>query len=187
MAILKNVNVYYVKCNPRRPNPKYNRANPTWEVQLRTTDKSVKSEWEKMGLLPKPVLPDDGDPYWRLNLRKKSIKNDKTPSSPVVVVDAKMNPLDPETIGNGSVANVRIFQYEYKKADGTQGIAAVLMGLQILKYVKYESRKQDDFCEEEQETEVVDAQSGGSDDEDFAEVGSTPEPRNTAVGDDADY
>lgn len=167
MAILKDVQIYYVKCDPKRPNPKYNKTNPTWEVQLRTSEKAVKAEWEKLGLQPKPVMPDDGDPYWRLNLRKKSIKLDKTPAGPVVVVDGQMNPMDPNTIGNGSVANVRVFQYEFTRGDGSRGIAAVLMGIQVTKYIKYEgSRGGNEDFEDVGATEVVEDE--GGDDEDFA-------------------
>lgn len=182
MAILKDVTIFYVKCDPARPNPKYNKQNPTWEVQLRTTQKAVKAEWEKLGLQPKPVMPDDGDPYWRLNLRKKSIKLDKTAAGPVVVVDGKMNPMDPNTIGNGSTANVRIFQYEFTRGDGSTGIAAVLMGIQVTKYIKYESSRKDDF-EDVGDTEVMGEM--GGDDEDF--VPTTTHVTSTKVPADAEY
>ena len=143
--------LYFCKLDPERPNAKFNRENPTWEVQIRTTDREVKKDWESKGLLVKAVVPDEegASPYWRVNLRKKSIKNSGEKSSPVPVVDGKLRPLDPNTIGNGSIGNIRIYQYEYPKKDKTgKGIVSVLMGVQIIKHVVYTPKPRDDEFEE---------------------------------------
>ena len=143
--------LYFCKLDPARPNAKFNRENPTWEVQIRTTDREVKKDWESKGLLVKAVVPDEegASPYWRVNLRKKSIKNSGEASSPVPVVDGKLKPLDPNTIGNGSVGYVRIYQYEYPKKDKTgKGLVSVLMGVQITKHVVYTPKPRDDEFEE---------------------------------------
>ena len=146
MAIIKNVEMWFAKLDPLRPNAKYNKDNPTWELQIRTTDKAEKATWVEMGLAVKAILPDDGAPYWRVNLRKKSIKSSKEAAAPVEVLDADLNPLDPNTIGNGSIGNLRIFQYEYPKADGSRGLACVLMGVQVITHVMYvPAPRQDGF------------------------------------------
>jgi hypothetical protein len=146
MAIIKNVEMWFAKLDPLRPNAKYNKDNPTWELQIRTSDKNEKAAWVDMGLSVKAVLPDEGAPYWRVNLRKKSVKTSKEASSPVEVLDANLEPLDPNSIGNGSIGNIRIFQYEYPKADGSRGIACVLMGIQVLTHILYvPAPRQDGF------------------------------------------
>lgn len=107
MAILKNVELYYVKCNPKRPNARLNPDNPTWELQGRTKSKDQKKEWESHGIKVHVVRVDKDDDespvaYYRMNLRKKSIKAENgEKAGPPEVVDGKRNPLNPDTIGNG--------------------------------------------------------------------------------------
>jgi len=153
---IENAPLYFCKLDPKRPNAKFNRDNPTWEVQIRTTDKEQKKDWESKGLLVKVVVPDeDGvETYWRVNLRKKSIKNSGEAASPVVVVDGNLNPIDPNTIGNGSIGNVRVYQYEYPKKDKSgKGLVSVLMGVQVTKHLVYKPKPRDDeFQEADMET-----------------------------------
>lgn len=153
MAIIKQAEIWYTKLNPKRPNAKYNKKNPTWELQLRTTSKEVKKNWEAMNLRPKAVLPeDDTPPYWRVNLRKKSINSEGEPSGPVKIVDGQLREIDPDSIGNGSVGNIRIFQYKYTGEDG-EGIASVLMAIQLTKHIVYVPKpRDDDFDMTETET-----------------------------------
>ena len=154
MAILKNVEIWHPRLDPRRPNDRFNKLNPTWEVQMRTTEKSVKKEWEEMGLFVKAIVPDEGKPYWRVNLKKKTGKTDGTKSKPVKVIDGKMNELDPNTIGNGSIANVRVLQREYTRP-GTeeQAIATTLMGVQVTRLVPYNFEAGEDFQEDDFQTD----------------------------------
>jgi hypothetical protein len=143
MPILSDVEIWYVKCNPKRPNAKHNKKNPTWEAQVRTRDKAQREYWNSLGLAVKSMIPDDGAaPYWYVNLRKKSIKEkDGEAASPVSVVDGNLADVDPDTIGNGSNANVRIYQYEY----GDEGKkASVLMGIQLTRHIVYTPKPRDD-------------------------------------------
>ena len=153
MAIIKDCSIWFAKLDPKRPNSKFNKKNPTWELQIRTNDKNVKKEWEALGLGVKPVVPDEGEPYFRVNLRKKSIKEDGEPASYVKVVDGNLKDVDPNTVGNGSIGNIRIFQYKYKN-DGKEGTASVLMGIQLTRHILYKAKPRDDDFEET-ETEVV--------------------------------
>jgi len=153
MPILKNCEVWFVKADPKRPNAKFNKKNPTWECQIRTTSKDIKKEWEALKLPVKAIVPDDGEAYFRVNLRKKSIKEDGEKSSPVKVINGKMEEVDPNSIGNGSIANVRVFQYEYTKEGGGTGVASVLMGVQLVKHLMYTPKpRDDDFDEGDTET-----------------------------------
>ena len=174
MAILRDCELWFPKLDPKRPNAKFNKENPTWEVQIRTTSKERKMEWELLNLPVVAVIPDNGAPYFRVNLRKKSIKTDKTLASPVTVVNGSLDNIDPNSIGNGSVANIRIFQYSYSKHTGEQGLTSVLMSIQVTKHVvfKYKARD-DDFTMSE--TETIEPDDMGDDDE-TSQQAPTPTP-----------
>lgn len=167
MAILKNAEMWFAKLDPKYPNARMNKQNPTWELQLRTADLEQKKEWENLGLKPKlivgkegednegePILNKDGKKQWRVNLKKKSLDKNKEPAKHVSVVNGHLEPLEPNTIGNGSIGNIRIYQYEYEKADGTKALASVLMGVQVKKHVVYTPKARDDDFEME-ETETI--------------------------------
>lgn len=162
MAIIKNAELWFAKLDPKRPSAKFNKKNPTWELQIRTQDKAVKKAWEELGLAVKAVVPDEGAPYFRVNLRKKSIKEDGDAASPIKVVNGHLEDVDPNSIGNGSVGNVRIFQYEYPKEGGGKGIASVLMGVQVTKHVVYKPKPRDDDFDMT-DTEVVEEAEGDED------------------------
>lgn len=157
MTIVNNCELWFVKADPHRPSSKFNRENPTWEAQIRTSSKAVKKQWEEAGLSVKAIVPDEGEPYFRVNLRKKSIKADGDNASPVSVVNGKLEPIDPNSIGNGSLGNVRIFQYEYEKTGGGKGLANVLMGIQVTRHIVYTPKARDDDFEPS-DTTVVDGE-----------------------------
>lgn len=167
MAIISNCELWFPKLDPKRPNAKFNKKNPTWELQIRTSDKDVKKEWEALGLKVKAVVPDEGEPFFRVNLRKKSIKEDGDKASPIRVIDGSLKEIDPNSIGNGSVGNVRVYQYEYNSENG-KGIATVLMGVQVTKHMVYVPKPRDDDFEET-ETEVIppETEESNEDDEPF--------------------
>jgi single-stranded DNA-binding protein len=184
MAILKKVEIWFTKLDPKRPNARFDKDNPTWELQLRTTDRAVKKEWEAHGLPVKAVVPDEEDavPFFRVNLKKRSLKKDKktgemVDNEPVEVFDAKLKPIDPRTIGNKSIGNVRIYQYD--KKDGS-GKASILMGVQLTKHIVYEPKVGESFDELEEETEMEAAapqdEGFAEEDEGTTEESDTPSP-----------
>ncbi len=148
MAIIRDCELHHPRLDPNRPNSKYNKKFPTWEIQIRTCDRAEKKVWEDMGLPVKAIVPDEGEPYFRVNLKKKSIKEDGSPGSPVNVVDGNLQPLDGRTIGNGSRGNVRVFQYPFTREDGSKGVASVLMGVQVTKHIVFEAKSYDDDFEQ---------------------------------------
>jgi hypothetical protein len=91
-------------------------------------------------------------------IKKKSLKkNDQTgefnaPAAPVELVDGKLQPLDPNSIGNGSIANLILFQHEYEYK-GKKGMTSMLTRVQIIKHVVYVPKPMEEF--EEAETETV--------------------------------
>jgi hypothetical protein len=149
MAILRNCELHFVRCNPTRPNNTFDKENPAWEVQIRTTSKEQKKEWLELNLPVKTVDPDEGELFYRVQLKKGSRKKDGSLSEAPEVVDGEKKPLDPDIVGNGSIGNVRIWQYEYTKKDGSHGVAALLMAIQVTTLREYvrKPRDREDFEE----------------------------------------
>jgi len=137
-VILSNVELFFAKLDPANPNSRFDKENPTWEVQIRTKDKAIAKEWKAKNLRVTPDENDDGV-FYRANLKKKSKKRDGSDMAPVNVVAGDLSPIDPATVGNGSIANLSVFQYDYNMA-GKEGIASMLMGVQITTLNEYKPR-----------------------------------------------
>ena len=170
MALLKNCEVHHVKCDPERPSGRFSKTNPRWELQMRTSDPAQREEWAANGLKPKlivgkagteeegvAVLTADGKKQWRVNLSKKSKNRKGEAAPPVEVVNGAREPINPNTIGNGSICNVRIYPYDFTNADGEKAQAAVLMGIQVTKHKVFNRPVHDDeFGMEDTETIIDD-------------------------------
>jgi hypothetical protein len=198
MAMIKGAEIHYIKCDPKRPDGTYNKKNPSWQVQLRTSDTAQRDKWKEQGLNVKlltqkaegaeeddpkiPVLTADGKKIYRVNLKKGSIKKDGSKAEPVKVINGALEDIDPNTIANGSIANVRVFQYDYKTEDGKEGIASMLMAIQVTKHIVYVPKaRDDDFDVEETETIAAQEEIGMDDDDQPKEKkkpAATPAGRN---------
>ena len=164
MVIIPNVTIYFPKLHPKFPNRRYEKPdNPaTWEVQIRTTSKEEKKVWESLGLRPKTIDPDDGELFYTTTIRKKIVDSKGNPNLPPQLVGGRIDPstgelevLDPSIIGNGSKANLKVFQYP--KQDGN-GVVSILMGVQITKLVPYKGAALAQFEETDFEIEDEDDQ-----------------------------
>lgn len=160
MAILKNVEIWFTKVDPARPSKTLDPKKPTWEAQIRTKSKEVRKQWMEMNLRVKAVREDKEDDespilYYFCNLKKKALKADGSAATPVTVVNGRGKDIDDvNSIGNGSMANIRIFQHEYT-FEGVKGIATILMGIQLTKHVVYVPTPMEEF-EDAGDTETVD-------------------------------
>ena len=193
MAILKDVRVYFVKCDPKRPSKQFSPDNPRWDVQIITDDPNKKNEWMELGLKAKlmiykegdpkegePILNSEGKKQWKMSLSKNSLKREDgkkdgklIPSEPVDVIDGNKDPVDPNTIANGSLCNVRVYLYEYpsKKVPGTIAIGHVLMGIQVLEHIVYTPKPKEEF--DNATTTRITPKSDDDDDDDQPDPGST--------------
>ena len=152
MAILKNVELFFAKLDPKRPNDRFDAQNPTWEVQIRTKDKAQAKEWKNMNINVRPDENDDGV-FYKATLKKKSKKRDGSDQNPVNLINGSLEPIDPNILGNGSKANVRVYQYEYN-VGGKEGVATMLMAVQVTELREYTPKpREDDF--EMVETKVI--------------------------------
>lgn len=160
MAIIKNVEIWFTKVDPARPSTKLDPKKPTWETQMRTKSKEVRKQWLEMNLRVKTVREDKEDEdspiaYYQCNLKKKAVKADGSKAAPVSVVNGRGQDIaDVNSIGNGSIANIRVFQHDYT-FEGVKGIATVLMGLQLTRHVVYVPTAMEEF-DDAGDTETVD-------------------------------
>jgi len=131
--VIKNVEIYWAKLDPSNPVDPFGTGSPVWEVQMRTADKKVAKAWEDKGLAIRE-LEDEG--VWACNVKKKAKTQKGDDLTPVRVVDNKLQPVDPVTIGNGSVGNVQLSPREWTFGKKS-GVAMDLRALQITSLVKY--------------------------------------------------
>jgi hypothetical protein len=200
MAIIKNAQLFYPQLDPKYPNARFNKINPTWELQIRTTSKEQAEEWRQLGLEPKlmiykdgeqegePVLNDKNEKQWRVNLRKRSLDSEGKKAPPVKVVNGSLEEINPNTIGIGSIGNVRIYQYEYEQ-DSEKRLASVLMAVQVTKYIEYvPTRNSDDeFSMEDTEfVPYVPVENEKESKSDTPKKQSTPTPNTPTDDDDED-
>jgi hypothetical protein len=160
MAILKNQEIWFSRLVPARPDKnKLNPEKPNWSVQCRTTSKEVRKEWVSLGISPRTVREDPTDDespvkYYSVSFRKNAFKGegkDRVKADAPEVVDGKHKPVDPGSIGNGTIANLKLFKREYE-VGGIKKISYVLMGVQVVKHVVYVSSPMEDFDDCETET-----------------------------------
>jgi hypothetical protein len=162
-VFLNNVELYFVKCDPNRPSRKMDPKKPQWEVQIRTVDPAVNTEWAALGLpvkfqIPNGKTPADG--FFRCNLAKRAFKKDGEPAQPVEVVTGNLQPLNPNTIGNGSRGNLRLLYRDYEHG-GRQKRAWYLMGIQVTFLKPYEGGSDNDFESAEYTVEAAEAADNG--------------------------
>lgn len=129
-----------------------------WELQLRTMDEATAKQWEE-DYLPVKKVDDEEGVYWKANLKKKALKKDGTENTAPNVVDAAKNPVDGNTVGNGSMGNVMLFQYPYSVA-GRTGVSSILSGVQVIDHKVYTPNTATDF-------DVIDDEAGADDTVDF--------------------
>lgn len=136
---MKNVELYWAKFDPSNPDMGFSGDKPQWNVQLRTRSKDQSKEWKDMGLNPK-VEDDDTGIYYKVGVRKDAVKKDGSPNKPVPVVGPDLMPIEDITsIGNGTIANVKLRTFEWK-FNGKEGIGVRLDAVQIVKLEKYEAK-----------------------------------------------
>jgi len=144
--VLENVELYFTKVDPQSPVAITADGKTGWETQLRTKSKEEAKHWRSLSLNVKAVREDKDDEdskiiFWKTTLRKKQFNSKGLETKAPQVVGGDLSEVDPTTIGNGSVANVRVFQYDYAfKPEGgglQEGVGSVLMSMQITELLEY--------------------------------------------------
>ena len=158
MPIINNVEVHWVKLDANKPeryqdNPKAPAKN---SLQLRVKDKKVKESLEKeFGFKFSPMEIDDKIVY-KTSLSKYTYQadadgnEDKTkPNKPATCILGDGTPVDPNTVGNGSIANVSFYVKEDKSS-------RTLKGIQVTRLIKFEPKGDQDQFELTDDFEVID-------------------------------
>jgi hypothetical protein len=174
MTILKNVEIYWTKLDPEKPAVNvFDATKPKqWGLQIQTKDKDVRKAWIAEGVTVKTHRKDKEDDeseimYYSANFNKNAVNPEGKKNPPVQVVDAKNRDfLDVNTIGNGSVANLRLLPRDFKTKDGKDKIAFTLMAVQLLKLKKYEYTETEAFDEQEEDMEIIEPEERSKDAED---------------------
>jgi hypothetical protein len=164
MAILKQVEIYWVKVDPEKPAVNTfdvtKKAPKRWEIQVQTKSKAIRTEWKELGINVRPVRKDKTDEeseitHYVANFSKNATNKEGKPNPPVQVVDAKNRDFTAvNTIGNGSIANLRLSRRDYKDAKGADKVGWTLMGIQLLKLKPYTAQTED-FEDNDEETEIL--------------------------------
>jgi hypothetical protein len=195
MAILKNIEMWWVKLDPKKPAAAFGDGGPKWEFQARTKSKEQMQEWKAAGLNPKAVREDKEDDtspflYWKTSFRKPITKKDGSAMDPVIVTNGALKTIDPNTIGNGSICNVRVFQKEYEMKDKKtgavlkKGTSNMLMQVQVTKHIKYVPTGEEmDMCE----TEEIDPSPQSEEEDMGVDSGSTGDAQGEPTGDDVAF
>jgi hypothetical protein len=168
-AIVKNVQLYWAN-NLAKPSSPF--GEEIYDLQVRVPMKR-KAELEEFA----KVREIDGMAV--INVRKKAFKADGSPSKKPSVVDGSKNDIDPRTVGNGSVGNIRLRLNDYqilhpKTGKVTkEGTKVNLEGVQVTKLIVFTPTGNGDFNDfDEEETEVIEPED--DDNGDDAEPTVTP-------------
>jgi len=161
-AIIKNVQLWWPKLN--RPTAPF--GEDIYDLQIRVEKKRA-AELEQFG---KTRTVDDAPGMVVLNVRKKANKSDGSPARKPVVVDGARDPLDPDTIGNGSIGNIRLrlndYEIKHPKTGAVtkSGTKAVLEAVQVTKLKVFTPTGGDMNDFDEEEMEIVDNDEQDADD-----------------------
>lgn len=163
-AIVKNVQLYWMNGLAKPTSPF---GEDIYDLQVRVPKKRA-AELAEFG----KVREIDGMAV--INVRKKAFKADGSPAKKPAVVDGSKEPIDPRTVGNGSVGNIRLRLNDYqilhpKTGKVTkEGTKVNLEGVQVTKLIVFTPTGSGDFNDfDEEETEVIENdQDDGDDQED---------------------
>ena len=159
MAIINNVEIHWVKCDPSKPERYQGKGPAKFSVQIRVKDKKQKESLEKeYGFKFSPMEDKDGKLVYKTSISRYAYgsgpdgnEDTSKPNKPVNVILADGTPLDPNTVGNGSIANISFFTKEDKSG-------RTLKGIQVMKLMKFEPRADEDEFELTDNFEVIDSQ-----------------------------
>jgi hypothetical protein len=162
--LLKNVTIRYAKLNPDRPDKKMVKEG-RWSLQMITRSREQAKEWKDAQIKTKMDEDEEGV-YWVANLGKRATKADGSPAAPIEVVNGSKVAIDPNSLGNGSICNIKIYQRPYvNKETGANMIQNMLTGVQVKVHKVYVPRVYEEF-EDEGETTTYMPEGSTTDDDD---------------------
>ena len=131
MAVIQNVQLFWLNCNPEKPRRFQNKASApaTWSLQFRVADKKTADSYAKdFGFRFTPV-EDDGKIVYRTSISAYAFaagpdgeEDPNRPNRPIRVIGADGRDIDPDTVGNGSIGNISFYVRDDKSSRSLRGV-----------------------------------------------------------------
>ena len=154
--LLNNVELNWVKLDPKNPDMGFDKASPQYSVVAKTSVKEDADAWKKAGINVKPV-EEAGSIVYQTTVKKKiyTDADGKYATPAPAVVDKQLQPiLNTGAIGNGSRGNVQVkFKpYEYM---GKSGISVQLLAIQVTDMKEYSGSDKLEFAAIDTDKEII--------------------------------
>ena len=153
--LLNNVDLSWVKFDPANPDSGFDKKSPQYSCTVQTDNKVDAEAWKKSGMNVKPK-DENNKVVYSVTLKKKIYLDEtgKNSTKPPAVVDKQLQPVNPNTIGNGSKGNVqvRLKPYSYM---GKEGISVQLLAVQITDLKEYQGAEALEFTSIDSDTDVI--------------------------------
>jgi len=153
-VIVKDVELHWAKLET--PVDPFKTGEKLWEVQIRTADEEVAKKWAKEYYIN---AKKDDEGFWKANVKRKELNGKGETNKAPDVLGRSNQPISASNIGNGSIGDLKLFQYPYDVA-GRKGVASMLSAVRITDLKEYAPTSDVDF-------DVIDTPAEGSAQADF--------------------
>lgn len=135
MPILYDVELYWLKANPQRPEQYKGKGRHRWNVQIRTRDKKEAKRWaDEYGFRVRPETDDDDKIYYRATLSRPAYRLDderqedkNQPMNPPSVLFSTGDPINGDEVGNGSTGDVSFSVYEFDDGEKSRTLKTIVV------------------------------------------------------------
>ena len=153
-VILKDVELHWAKLD--KPVDPFKTGERLWEVQIRTSDEVIAKQWAKEYYIN---AKKDDEGFWKANVKRKELNGKGETNKAPDVLGRSNQPISASNIGNGSIGDLKLFQYPYDVA-GRKGVASMLSAVRVTDLKEYAPTSDVDF-------DVIDTPAEGSAQADF--------------------
>jgi hypothetical protein len=138
-VIVKDVELHWAKLDA--PVDPFKTGEKVWEVQIRTDDENVAKSWAKDYFIN---AKKDDEGHWKANIKRKELNRKGESNQPPVVLGRDNQPMPSGNIGNGSIGDLKLFQYPYDVA-GRKGVSSMLSAVRVTDLKEYTPTSEVDF------------------------------------------
>lgn len=138
-VIVKDVELHWAKLDA--PVDPFKTGEKVWEVQIRTDDENVAKSWAKDYFIN---AKKDDEGHWKANIKRKELNRKGESNQPPVVLGRDNQPMPSNNIGNGSIGDLKLFQYPYDVA-GRKGVSSMLSAVRVTNLKEYTPSSEVDF------------------------------------------
>jgi len=119
-VILSDVELHWAKLDS--PVDPFKTGEKVWEVQIRTDKEDVAKTWAKEYFIN---AKKDDEGFWKANIKRKELNRKGESNNPPIVLGRNNQPIPSSNIGNGSIGDLKLFQYPYNVA-GRKGVSSMI-------------------------------------------------------------